>query len=87
MTACFCQNMLRRLKWRFGFRVTPKNMWLGVYLSEDGFHICPLPCLTFFIRWTRCHWCYKRGLDVDYAWHPKCYDKHKVQEALEADCS
>jgi hypothetical protein len=38
---------MRRLK----VYVEPRDLWVGLYISNDAVYVCPLPCVV--IRWRR----------------------------------
>lgn len=47
-------DMKRRLslvRGRVTVYIEPRDIWVGVYVSEDSVYVCPLPLLV--IRWRR----------------------------------
>jgi hypothetical protein len=39
------------LRGRLKIYFEPVDVWIGVYIADDYFYVCPLPCLVF--RWVR----------------------------------
>lgn len=50
--------MRRLTRGRLSVYLEPRDIWIGLYLSDTAFYICPLPLLVF--RWRRhepvMHW-------------------------------
>lgn len=54
MAASQASNRRLRLGRRVSIYIEPRDLWIGVYVSEQAVYVCPLPCLV--IKIARSYW-------------------------------